>query len=88
MEKTIYARVVAKAINFPDDIEVSYITLNEAGAPTGGVYGGAHYNWEDVKQRFFVDQESAQTYEGYFRDGQSAFLGNKRVTIQLDDPVH
>ena len=88
MEKTFFARVVAKAINFPDVIEMNYIRLNAAGAPTGEIYDGIYFNWEEVKDLFWVDQESAQEHEEYFYDGDSAFLGNRRITITVDDPVN
>jgi hypothetical protein len=85
LKTTIYARVVAKAISFPDDIEMHYMCLDEKDSLTGTVYGPVHFAWEDVKQRFWIDMNYAQLCEGYFREGDSAFLGNKHVTIEVPE---
>ncbi len=82
METTIYARVVAKAISFPDDIEVQYFCLDEKERLTGKSYGPLHFTWEDVKSRFWIDLPYAEQCEKYFRDGDAAFLGNKHLTIK------
>lgn len=82
---TIYARVVAKPINFPDDIEMLYHGLDENGRLTGKDYLGVHFTWEDVQRRFWIDANYAQECEGYFRNGDSALLGNKEVIIDVDE---
>lgn len=80
-EITIYARVAATAINFPDDIEMQYVCIDDQGNATGAVYSGVHLNWNEVIHRFWIDKDYADLCEQYFRDGHSAFLGNRHVTI-------
>ena len=85
MTKTIYARVAAKPISLPDDIEMIYSCLTEDQRLTGKVYRGVHFDWQDVQRRFSIPEEYAKECEGYFADGDSAFLGNMEVTIQVDE---
>jgi hypothetical protein len=85
MEKTIFARVVAKPINFPNDIEMQYQCLDEREHLTGESYGEVHFTWDEVQRRFWVDANYATECEGYFRNRESAFLGNREVIITVDE---
>jgi hypothetical protein len=84
-EITIFARVVAKPISFPDDIEMHYHRLNEHGSLTGESYSGVHFPWDDVQRRFLVDINYAKECEGFFSSGEAAFLGNREVIIKVDE---
>ena len=83
MEKTILARVVAKAINFPNDLEMSYICLDSQERQTGETYGGVHFTWDQVKARFWIDVQYAAECEDYFRNGDPVFIGIREVVIQV-----
>jgi hypothetical protein len=85
MESTIFVRVIAKAIVFPGDIEIQYQCLDDCGIYTGKSYRGLHLSWAEVQRHFWVDQELAKVCERYFRKGETAFLGNREVTIGGSD---
>jgi hypothetical protein len=85
MEITVSVRVVAKPINFPDDIEMLYHGLDERKILTGNDYFGVHFTWDEVQRRFSIDAEYAKECEAYFRKGESAFLGNQEVTLEVDE---
>jgi hypothetical protein len=44
----IYARVVAKPIHFPDEIEMIYHCLDKQDHPTGEVRQDGPFTWDDV----------------------------------------
>lgn len=85
MEATIFARVVAKPIAFPEDIEMLYHCLDEREFRTGKSYCGVHFTWDEVQHRFWIDADYAKECEGYFLRGDSAFLGNSEVIIEVDE---
>ena len=80
MKTVILARVVAKPINFPDDIEVLYHCLDESQTYTGKSYRGEHSTWDKVRRRFKIGGEAAKKCEWYFRKGEGAFLCNREVS--------
>ncbi len=80
MKTSIYARMGAEPINFPDIIQIHYQCLDEQDRRAGEDYKGLRFTWDQVQQQFFIDIEYARACEGYFRDGQTAFLGIKTVT--------
>jgi len=82
---TIFARVVAKPISFPDDIEMLYHCLDERERLTGKSYGDVHFGWDEVQHRFLIDANYVKECEGYFGKGESAFLGNREVIIEVDE---
>jgi len=84
-ETTIFARVVAKPISFPNDIKMLYHCLDEQERPTGESRDGEHITWEEVQRRFLIDADFAKKCEGYFGKGESAFLGNRKVILEVDD---
>jgi hypothetical protein len=50
MKKTIHAKVVAKALSFPDQIEIDYYPVDEFGKWAGpGIYTKGPFTWEEVK---------------------------------------
>jgi len=80
MKTVILARVVAKPINFPDEIEVLYHCLDESQTYIGKSYRGEHSTWEKVRRRFKIGGEAAKKCEWYLRKGGGAFLGNREVS--------
>jgi hypothetical protein len=86
MKTSIYARVAAKAINFPDDIELFYHCLDEQNQPTGEGYRGLHFTWDEVRLRYLIDAEYAKECEGIFRDGHAAFIGNRDLVGKFGGP--
>jgi hypothetical protein len=85
METTIFARVVAKSVAFPDDIEMFYHCLDDRERLTGKTYSGVHFSWDEAKRRFLIDKAYAEECEGYFRNNEAAFLGNREVIITIDE---
>ena len=85
MKVTVSARVVAKPVHFPDDIEMLYHCLDERGRLTGKSYGGVHFTWADVQRRFIIDADYAKECEGCFASGEAAFLGNREIIIEVDE---
>jgi len=93
MKKTIYARVVAKAISFPDQIEIQYQPVDKSGNMVGtGIYRQGPYSWEQVKRRFWIDEAYASECEGYFGQGQAALIQRPRDLdgewLEPGDPGH
>lgn len=84
-EITIFARVVAKPINFPDDLKMLYHCLDERGCLTGKLYDDAHFRWDQVKRNFDLDPKFAKECEQFLSAGESIFLGNQEVTIEVED---
>jgi hypothetical protein len=84
MKTTIFARVIAKPISFPSDIEMLYYCLDEHEALTGKTFFGVHFSWDEVQRRFWIDADYAKECEEFFRGGESAFLGNKEVIIEVE----
>lgn len=84
METTILARVVAKPISFPEDIEILYHCLDEQQTFTGKSFSGAHCSWDEVQRRFATDSEAARKCKRYFRKREAAFLCNQQVMMQVD----
>ena len=84
-ETTISARVVAKPISFPNDVEMLYHCLDEREWPAGKVIDSVHFTWEEVQRRFLIGADYAKECEGHFGKGESVFLGNRDVTIEVDD---
>lgn len=75
MKKTIQAKVVAKALSFPDQIEIDYYPVDEFGRWGGpGIYTKGPFTWEEVKLRFGLDETYAAECEGFFRRGTGAFI--------------
>jgi hypothetical protein len=75
----IYARVVAKPVNFPSELELRYETLDkESGRPTavfGSPFGSPdHYSWEDLKRKFSIDDALASECEALLRNGRNALI--------------
>jgi hypothetical protein len=75
MKKTIRAQVVAKAISFPNEIEIQYQPVDQFGNRIGTTfYKSGPYSWEQVKRRFWIDFQYAEECEGYFKEGSAALI--------------
>jgi hypothetical protein len=75
----IYARVVAKPVNFPTEVELRYETLDEgSGKPTavfGSPNGSPDYcSWEDIRRKFSIGDALASECEALLRQGKSAMI--------------
>jgi len=74
MKTTIHAQVVAKAISFPDHIDLLYQLVDEQGNVSRKCYMDGPYSWDTVKMKFFIDPAYALECEGYFKDGHAALI--------------
>jgi hypothetical protein len=75
---------VAKAVSFPDRIEVQFQPVDELGQRIGtSCYRGRLLTWEQVQNRFGIDAAYAEECEGYFREGQAAIIQRASV-IEAD----
>ena len=76
MKTSIYARAVAKAISFPDQIEIQYQLVDKEGNGVGGHYkdDGGPLSWEQVKMAFLIDSTYAAECEAYFSLGDAALI--------------
>ena|ERR1039458_5679991 len=75
----IYARVVAKPVNFPSELKLRYETLDEgSGEPIavfGPPYGSPDYcSWEDIQRRFSIGSAFASECEVLLRQGKNAMI--------------
>lgn len=75
----IYARVVAKPVNFPSELELRYETLDrESGQQTaafGSPFGSPdHYSWDDLKRKFSINDALASECEALLRRGRNALI--------------
>jgi hypothetical protein len=79
MKKIIHAQIVARAISFPDQIEIQYQPVDEHGNRVGKCfYRGGPYTWQQVKFRFLVDEWYASECERDFAEGSAALLQKPR----------
>jgi hypothetical protein len=75
MRKTIHAQVVAKAISFPDEIEIQYQPVDQTGRRIGTYhYKSGPSTWQEIKNRFWIDEAYAAECEGYFEQGSAALI--------------
>jgi hypothetical protein len=81
MKKTIFARVAAKPINFPERLEVILHGLDELEILIGPKYSGVFLSWEEVQRNYWLSADFAKECEVDLRNGETRFLGNKHVTI-------
>ena len=75
MKKTIYAKVVAKALSFPDLIEIQFQPVHPDERPLGTtIYKDGPYSWETVKRKFWIDEPYAAECEKLFEQGFAALI--------------
>lgn len=91
MKKTIHAQIVAKAISFPDQIEIQYQPVDSHGNRIGpGCYKEGPLSWDRVKFKFWIDAAYAKECEGYFAQGSAVLLHRHRDLegnwIEVGDP--
>ncbi|MGH9596060.1 MAG: hypothetical protein ACRD3K_04590 [Edaphobacter sp.] len=79
MKTSIYARVAAQPISFPDVIEMRYTCLDDEDRPTDEHYRGIFLTWLQVQQRFWMDAVYAKECEAYFANGETVFIGNRHL---------
>jgi hypothetical protein len=79
MRKTIHAQIGARAISFPDRIEIQYQPVDEHGNRVdNSFYWAGPYTWQQVKFRFFLGEGYASECEQYFAKGSAALLQRAR----------
>ncbi len=83
METPFFAKVVAKPISFPDDIEIEYHCLDERSSiPTGKKISAVqHFTWDQVQHSFGIDAETAKKWEEDLCSGKSAIISGGRDVI-------
>ena len=82
MKRTVFARVVAKPISFPDEIQIICHELSDDGTLTGNTFAfSKNFNWDDVMTRYYVPTSYREEATGYLLAGESANLGNKHIEI-------
>ena len=91
MIRTIHAQIVARAISFPDQIEIQYQPVDQTGRRTGtSFYKEGPLTWERVKHKFWIDVTYAAECDGYFAEGIAALIGRPQDLegdwIDSDDP--
>jgi hypothetical protein len=71
----IYARVVAKPVNFPAKLDIRYETVDRMTGEHVAVFGAQRsFSWEEVKLRFSVSEERTPECEGQLRQGENALI--------------
>jgi hypothetical protein len=76
---SIYARVVAIPVNFPEELDIHYHTLCRECGENVAVFGSPRrFSWEEVKRRFSIGEARALECEGQLRQGATAFIAEAR----------
>lgn len=75
----IYARVVAKPVNFPSELALRYEMLNVGSGAPIAVFGSPrgspnHCSWEDIRRRFSIGNALASECEVLLRQGKNAMI--------------
>jgi hypothetical protein len=71
----IYARVVAKPVNFPEELDIRYETLDRETGENVAVFGSQRrFSWTEVKRKFSVSEARALECEGQLRQGEPALI--------------
>jgi hypothetical protein len=71
----IYARVVAKPVNFPKELDIRYETLDRETGEDVAVFGAQRcFSWEEVRRKFSVGETQALECEGQLRRGETALI--------------
>jgi hypothetical protein len=79
MIETIYARVVAIPVNFPEELDIHYQTLDRATGENVAVFGSPRrFTWEEVKRKFSIGEARALACEGQLRQGVTALVAEAR----------
>jgi hypothetical protein len=71
----IYALVVAKPVNFPEELDIRHETLCRECGEDVAVFGAQRpFSWEEIKRRFSVGEARALECEGQLRQGETALI--------------
>jgi hypothetical protein len=71
----IYARVIAKPVNFPEELDIRYETLHRETGQEVAVFGAQRrFSWEEIKHRFSLGEGRATECEGQLRQGEPALI--------------
>jgi len=71
----IYARVVAKPVDFPKELDIRYETLDRDTGENVAVFGAQRrFSWEEVRWKFSIDEALALECEGQLRRGETALI--------------
>jgi hypothetical protein len=79
MKTSIHAQAVARAIEFPDVIEIQWQVIDETGVLPGESYQDHPLTWQQVKSRFSLDEGYARECEGRFADGKLVLLAQPSI---------
>jgi phage-related minor tail protein len=71
----IYARVVAKPVNFPEELDIRYETLDRETGENVAVFGSQRsFSWEEVKRKFSIGDARAIECERQLRQRETALI--------------
>ena len=71
----IYARVVAKPVNFPEELNIRYETLDRETGEDVAVFGAQRcFSWAEVKREFSVGEARALECEAQLHQGETALI--------------
>jgi hypothetical protein len=71
----IYARVVAKPVDFPKELEIHYQTLDRDTGERVAVFGAErHFSWDEVRRRFSVGEALVLEIEDQLRRDETALI--------------
>jgi hypothetical protein len=79
MKTHIHAQAVARAVDFPDVIEVQWQVVDETGVLRGESYKDHPLTWQQVKSRFGLDEGYAGECEVRFAHGELVLLAQPSI---------
>lgn len=84
----IYVRVVAKPVNFPEQLDIRYEILNKETGEDVAVFGAQRrFSWEEVKRKFSVGEARALECEDQLRQGQNALIAQAQQWESDQNPT-
>jgi len=84
----IYARVVAKPVNYPEKLDIRYETVDRQTGEEVAVFGAQRrFSWEEIKLKFPVSEERALECEAQLRQGENALIAHAQEWESGSNPT-
>ena len=84
MQKSMYARVSAIPVKFPEAIEIQYVGIDpDTNLETGEAYKDDPRPWSEVRSRIVTTPDELQAVEETLKSGRVAHLGNWDAIVDL-----